>query len=150
MADDLMQLVDDFEQVVNAAMRVPMSNRVVLDERRCLDLLDQMRVLVPEEIRQARRIQQDRERTLKQALERSEQITRSAETRAERLLQEQGLTREADQFAAQRLADAQQEAAARRSGADQYIADVLTRLERLATSSLAEVEAGLEAIGAED
>src|SRR5919201_1418820 len=64
VSTEVLQLLDDFEQLVNGAVPVPMSSRRMLDERRCLDLLDQMRVLVPEEIRQARRIQQDRERIL--------------------------------------------------------------------------------------
>jgi vacuolar-type H+-ATPase subunit H len=149
MSAEIMQLVDDFEQIVNAAVRVPMTARVMLDERRCLDLLDQMRVLVPEEIRQARRIQQDRERTLQEALEQSEKLTRQAEDRAERLVRENGLLRQAEQAAAERAMAAQQQARQRREGADQYAADMLTRLAHLVAYDVQEVEGGLESIGEE-
>ncbi|HEY8744866.1 MAG TPA: hypothetical protein VIU62_17390 [Chloroflexota bacterium] len=147
MAIEIMQLVDDFEQIVNAAVRVPLTARVMLDERRCLDLLDQMRVLVPEEIRQARRIQQDREHTLQQALEQSEKLTRQAEERAERMLRDNGLLRDAEQAVAQRAMTAQQHARQRREGADQYAADMVTRLSHLVAYDLQEVEGGLESIG---
>ncbi len=147
MAIEIMQLVDDFEQIVNAAVRVPLTARVMLDERRCLDLLDQMRVLVPEEIRQARRIQQDREHTLQQALEQSEKLTRQAEERAERMLRENGLLRDAEQAVAQRAMTAQQHVRQRREGADQYAADMVTRLGHLVAYDLQEVEGGLESIG---
>ncbi|MGI8916139.1 MAG: hypothetical protein ACR2JY_20585 [Chloroflexota bacterium] len=147
MSAEIMQLVDDFEQIVNAGVHVPMTSRVMLDERRCLDLLDQMRVLVPEEIRQARRIQQDRERMLHEALEQSEQLTRQAEERAERLVREQGFLRDAEQGAAQRTMAAQQQARQRREGADQYAGDMLTRLAHLVAYDVQEVEGGLETIG---
>jgi hypothetical protein len=149
VSTEIMQLVDDFEQIVNASMRVPMTSRVMLDERRCLDLLDQMRVLVPEEIRQARRIQQDRERTLQDALEQSEKMTRQADERAERLVREHGLLRDAEQEAAQRVSTAQQLARQRREGADQYAADMLSRLDHLVAYDVQEVERGLETVGAE-
>lgn len=147
MSAEIMQLVDDFEQLVNAAVRVPMSARVMLDERHCLDLLDQMRVLVPEEIRQARRIQQDRERMLQEALEQSERLTRQAEERAERLIRERELLHAAEEAAARRLALAQQHARQRREGADQYAADMLTHLDHLISHDLQEVDRGLETIG---
>ena len=147
MSAEILQLADDLEQVINAAVRVPMSARVMLDERKCLDLLDQMRVLVPEEIRQARRIQQDRERTLNEALEQSERLSRQAEEEADRLIQERGMLRAAEQAAAQRIAEAQQEAGQRRAGADRYAADVLDRLQSLVESNLSEVDRGLEAVG---
>src|SRR6185437_3300550 len=147
MSAEILQLVDDFEQLVNAGVRVPMSARVMLDERKCLDLLDQMRVLVPEEIRQARRIQQDRGRTLQEALEQAERVTQQAEERAERLLRERGFLRDAESDAAQRVADANHAANERRAGADQYAADMLDRLERLVSADLREVGGGLEAIG---
>jgi hypothetical protein len=149
MSAEILQLVDDFEQIVNAAVRVPMSSRVLLDERRCLDLLDQMRVLVPEEIRQARRVQQDRERTLREALEESERLARQADEEADRLVLERGMLQAAEHAAAQRVAEAQREAAQRRSGADQYAQDLLTRIETLVQASLSEVERGLDAIGLE-
>lgn len=149
MSTEIMQLVDDFEQIVNAAVRVPMTARVMLDERRCLDVVDQMRVLVPEEIRQARRIQQDRERTLQDALEQSEKLTRQAEERAERLIREHGLLHTAEQAVAERAAAAQQQARQRREGADQYAADMLTRLAHLVAYDVEEVERGLESIGEE-
>lgn len=149
MSTEIIQLVDDFEQLVNAGLRVPMSARVLLDERKCLDLLDQMRVLVPDEIRQARRIQQDRERTLQDALEQSERLAQQAEERTERLLREQGLLRSAEQAAAQRIADAQQQGNDRRAGADHYAAELLDRIERTLAYDLREVERGLDAIGLE-
>ncbi|HEV7216280.1 MAG TPA: hypothetical protein VGP33_14280 [Chloroflexota bacterium] len=149
MSAEIMQLVDDFEQIVNASVRVPMTSRVMLDERRCLDVLDQMRVLVPEEIRQARRIQQDRERTLQDALEQSEKLTRQAEERAERLIREHDLLAGAEQAVAQRAAAAQQQARLRREGADQYASDMLTRLAHLVAYDVEEVERGLESIGEE-
>jgi hypothetical protein len=82
-------------------------------------------------------------------LEQSEKLTRQAEDRAERLVRENGLLRQAEQAAAERAMAAQQQARQRREGADQYAADMLTRLAHLVAYDLQEVEGGLESIGEE-
>src|SRR5919199_6865079 len=53
---DLGYLLDQLEEVLSSGTRVPLSSRTLVDEQEVLDILDQIRVAVPEEIKAARRI----------------------------------------------------------------------------------------------
>ena len=53
--------------------RVPFSGRLLVDEEKLLDIIDRMRVAVPEELKHARRIIQEQERLLSEAQGRVQQ-----------------------------------------------------------------------------
>ena len=50
---DLLHLVDRLEDLVASAQKMPIGNRAIIDRRRLLDLVDQMRVAIPQEVREA-------------------------------------------------------------------------------------------------
>ena len=91
IAIDILYLVERLETVINAGQRVPFTNKIVVDERECLDIVDQMRIVVPEEIKQARRLSQDRDRIVGQAQEEAERVIARAHEQADRLMDERGV-----------------------------------------------------------
>lgn len=122
-------LVDRLEAVINSGSRVPLSQRVMIDEREALDVLDLMRTTVPEEIKQARRINQEREKILAQAQTEANRVTSQAAERAERMQSEENVRVMAEDQAREILAQARQEADEIRRGADEYALDMLDRLD---------------------
>ncbi|MER3484708.1 MAG: hypothetical protein C4345_00740 [Chloroflexota bacterium] len=80
---DILFLVDRLESLINAGQRVPFTNKIMIDEKECLDIIDQMRIVVPEEIKQARRVSQDRDRITAQAQAEAERIIKQAQAAAE-------------------------------------------------------------------
>ena len=58
-AADIMQLVDRMEDLITSGMRVPLSNRIMIEEEEFLSIIDQLRLSVPQEIKQARRVVQE-------------------------------------------------------------------------------------------
>src|SRR5579884_4528578 len=117
---DILMLVDRLEAVINGGTRVPMTDRVLLDEREALDVLDLMRTTVPEEIKQARRLNQDREKILSQAQTEANRVVTQAQERAERIVSDDSITKAAEDRAQQITARARQEATEVRRGADDY------------------------------
>jgi dsDNA-specific endonuclease/ATPase MutS2 len=122
-------LVDRLEALVNGANRFPMSSKVIIDEREALDVLDLMRTTVPEEIKQARRLNQEREKILAQAQTEANRIVTQAQERAERIVAEDNITHEAEQRARQIVDRARREGDDVRRGADEYALDMLDRLD---------------------
>jgi len=96
---DILMLVDRLEAVVNSGWRMPMTSRVQIDERDVLDVLDLMRTTVPEEIKQARRINQEREKMLAQAQTEANRLVSQAQDRVERLVSEDSVLQVAEQRA---------------------------------------------------
>lgn len=123
-------LVDRLEAVVNGGWRPPMSGKVCIDEQEALDVLDLMRTTIPDEIKQSRRVNQEREKILAQAQSEANRLVRQAEERAERLVSDDSIRREAEERAHAIVEQARRDADEVRQGADQYAMDMLDRLDR--------------------
>jgi len=87
-----------------------------------------MRIAIPEEIKQARRVTQDRDRLLAQAQAEADKIIAAGREQATRLLQERELTKSAEAQAQAIIEEAKKEAARIRQEADAYALGVLTDL----------------------
>lgn len=122
-------LVDRLEAVINGANRMPMTSKVWIDEREALDVLDLMRTTVPEEIKQARRVNQEREKILAQAQTEANRVVSHAQERADRIVSDDNITQQAEERARQILERAHQESEDVRHGADEYALDMLDRLD---------------------
>jgi len=64
---DIQFLVERLEALVVNARKLPMTSQVILEQAAVLDLIDQMRVAIPEEVKQARRIVQESDRVVQKA-----------------------------------------------------------------------------------
>lgn len=122
-------LVDRLEAVINSGSRVPLSTRVLIDEREALDVLDLMRTTVPEEIKQARRVNQEREKILAQAQTEANRLVTQAQERVERMLSEDSVRVAAEERARDLIERGRHEANEVRRGADEYALDMLDRLD---------------------
>ena len=81
---DILYLVDRLEAAINKGFVVPFSSKRMIDEDEALDIIDQMRIAVPEEIRQARRVTHDKDRVLAQAKEEADRVVQLAKEDAAR------------------------------------------------------------------
>jgi hypothetical protein len=122
---------------------MPLTNNVIIDQARALDLLDQLRVAVPEEVRQAKRISEETERIVEQAQEQAERILARAQEQAAFLIEERELTKAAEIRSAEIIEQGEREADDIRRGADEYAQSVLVRLEGECIKALQSIKRGL-------
>ena len=138
-----MYLLDRLEEALVTGSRVPLMARTLVDEQECLDILDQMRVAMPSEIKEARRVIAERDHILAQAREETERIVRGAELRATRLVEEHAVVRSAQVRAHQIAEQAETDAMNVREEADTYAETLLTRVQERLEQALSNVRAGL-------
>ena len=143
---DIQFLVERLEALVVNARKLPMTSQIILEQATVLDLIDQLRVAIPEEVRIARRVNQETDRMLAKAREEAEQIIGAAQEQAALLLQDQAILREAETKAQDLLERAQDKSAETMRGADQYAADVLVRLESDLVKTLSIIKKSLEVL----
>ena len=143
---DIQFLVERLEALVVNARKLPMTSQVILAQAAVLDLIDQMRVAIPEEVKSARRIVQESERVVQKAREEGEQIIGAAQEQAALLLQDQSIIREAEVRSGDIENRAQTKADETMRGADQYASDVLIRLESDLVKTLSIVKKSLEVL----
>ena len=108
-----------------------------------LDLVDQLRVAVPEEVRAAKRINAEGERIIEKAQEEAERTIARAQEQAAFLIEERGLTEAAREESARIVDAAEAEAEEIRRGADEYAASVLIGLEGDLVRTLQSIKKGV-------
>jgi cell division septum initiation protein DivIVA len=139
-----MFFVERLEAMIANGRKLPLTSNVVVDQAAALDLVDELRHAVPEEVQSARRINADGERILERAQQESERVVAKAQEQAAFLIDERGLTEAAEADGRRIVEDALAEAAEIRRGSDQYAADVLVRLEGEVVKALQSIRRGIE------
>jgi cell division septum initiation protein DivIVA len=123
--------------------KLPLTNNVVVDQNAALGLIDELRVAVPEEVRQAKRVNQESERILEGAHDEAERIVARAQEQAAFLIGERGLTEAAEEESQRIIAQAHADAEGIRGGADEYAVSVLVGLEGDLVRTLQSVKKGI-------
>jgi F0F1-type ATP synthase membrane subunit b/b' len=139
---DILYLVDRLENLVASSRRVPLVNQIMMKEADILSILDQMRTSIPDEMKQARRILQDKERILAQVQANANKIMERAHEDAEEAIKRESLLRLAEEKAEQIKVEA-----------DAYVAETLRALRDHLTSiemdidrSILSIEKGLASL----
>lgn len=146
---DILHLVDRLEEIFNSGRPIPLTRNLIVDEDRVLDIIDQMRVSIPEEVKKAQQILAQRDRILAQAQEEAERTVQLAKEKSSQLVERDAQVDAAKQRATQVLEKAKADAEAIRLGADEYALEVLTNLETEMTRSLGQVQNGITKLRAE-
>jgi cell division septum initiation protein DivIVA len=120
-----------------------LTKNAIVDRDAALNLIDELRVAVPEEVRAAKRINQEGERIIEKAQEEAERIVARAQEQAAFLISERGLTEAAEGDGRRLIEQAEDEADEIRRGADEYAAGVLGGLEADVTRTLRSIERGI-------
>lgn len=126
---DILHLVDRLEELFNESRPIPFTNNVIVDEDRMLDIIDQMRVAIPEQVKQAEKLLAERDRTLAQAQEEASRTVQLAREKSEGLLERDSIVEAAQTRGEQVIEQAQRDAEATRLEADNYVLETLTSLE---------------------
>ena len=126
---DILQLIDRLEELFNAAKAVPFTHNVVVDEDRMLELIDQMRIAIPDEVKKAQQVMAQRDRVMAQAQEEANRTLQLSRDKAEQLVQKDMVVQEAQRRADQIVNQARAEAEATRVDADNYVVDTLMQLQ---------------------
>ena len=148
---DILHLIDQLEALLNEGSHPPLvGKRVLLDEQRAWEIIDQMRVSIPEEVKKAKRINQERDRIIAQANEEGARIIELAKDEAEQLASDTEIARQAQSRATTIVERAQREADALKVDADDYTVLVLGKLEEDLAKALSIVRNGLLKLNTEN
>lgn len=144
---DVFFLLDRLDEVVSSASHLPLSSRVLVDEQEYLDIVDQIRLSLPEELKVARRVAAEREKILAEADQRAEQLIGRAEEQIAHQVDDHALVRAAEERAHALLEHAREEARQMRREADDYAYRVFSSLSRRLRQIEGVVEEGLAELG---
>ena len=128
---DILQLVDRLEELFNQSRPIPLTHNVIVDEDRILEIIDQMRISIPEEVKKAQQVLAQRDRVLAQAQEEANRTIALAKQKSEEVIARDAIV--------QARADAEN----LRREADDYIIEALSSLEGELTRLLTQARNGI-------
>jgi hypothetical protein len=161
---DILYLVDRLENLLSTSRKMPLVNQIIVKESDIYSILDQMRTTIPEEVKQARRLLQEKERILAQAQAEASALLSRAREESERAMNREGLLRVAEERSQElvhRASEHSQELVRRaeehseqmKIEADAYVAETLHNLKEHLMSvetdvsrTILSIERGLESI----
>jgi uncharacterized protein YqgV (UPF0045/DUF77 family) len=161
---DILYLVDRLENLIASSRKVPLVNQVLVNKADISNIIDSMRTAIPDEIRQARRIIQEKERIIAQAQAEASTLLARAREETERAMNREGLLRAAEDRSQEMVRNAEsrsQEIVQRaeahaeqmKTEADSYVAETLRALRDHLSSiemevgrSIMSIEKGLESL----
>lgn len=137
---DILYLVDRLESLIASSRRMPLVNQILIKEGDVLNIVDQMRTSIPDEIKQARRIIQEKERILAQAQADATTLLSRAREETERAMNREGLLRAAEARSQELVRQAEEQAQSvveqaeehseqLKNDADNYVAETLRNLK---------------------
>ncbi|MBQ6796091.1 MAG: ATPase [Clostridia bacterium] len=122
---EILEILDVLEDKVENAKNIPIINRAIIDKEDLLASIEDIRLRLPDDLKQARWIKDDRKRILAEAKEEADAIIKQGEEKAAQMVDEHAITKRAYEQANSIIASAQKNSRELRLGARQYIDKVL-------------------------
>jgi hypothetical protein len=143
---DILHLVDRLEELFNKSHAIPLTHNVIVDEDKFLDIIDQMRISVPEEVKKAQEVFSRKDRVMAQAQEEANRTLQLARDKADDLIGKETLVSDAKRRAEQIIEQAQVDGEAIKAGADHYANESLMNLEHAMEQLLMQVRNGIQVL----
>ena len=143
---DILHLVDRLEELFNNSRPIPLTHNVIVDEDKFLDIIDQMRISVPDEVKKAQDVFSKKDRVMAQAQEEASRIVALAKEKAEQIVDREAIVKSAQTRGSQIVAQAKEDANSTRHDADDYVIVSLQTLEEEVTHLLTQIRNGIRKI----
>lgn len=136
------EVLDQLDELIDRSWSLPLTGgRCVVDADKVRELLDEIRLNMPTEIRQAQSIVADRTEIVEEAHKEAEQIIARAEKRAASLVEEQEIVRQSKNKAQEIAQAAQQQSFEMRQSAKEFVDGILQKAESSLQTDLNEIKA---------
>lgn len=134
------ELLDKLDDMFDKAWSLPLSGgRCVIDVETAKSIVDDIRINMPMEIKQARAIVADRLEIISTAKKEGESVIRSAEERAKAMIAQEEIVRQAQLKANDIMAQSQNKSREMRKAATDYIDNIMKRTEEALVTNLQDV-----------
>ena len=139
--DALLDYLDDIEEVLESSKSLPFTNKISVEKERVLDILNEIRLNLPDDIRSAQRILGDHDRIVAEAERKSQGILEAAEAEAKIRTSNHEIFRRASDQASETVEDSKKNARDLRLNAMDYADQMLKDAEDQIKEYMANMEA---------
>ncbi|SHJ95493.1 ATP synthase subunit B family protein [Paramaledivibacter caminithermalis] len=126
---NVLSLLDTLEDLIENGSSIPFSGKVLLDKEEITELIKDIRIQLPDEVKQAQWIKEERNKILVEAQKESDRIINNAKDRIEAMANKDEIVKKAKEKAQEIIYKAEEKAKTIRIGSIQYADDILKQLE---------------------
>ncbi|MEL7646944.1 MAG: ATPase [Sedimentibacter sp.] len=126
---DILNLLERIEDIIEEASKFPLSNKVMIDKDEILEVINEIRLKLPDEINRASWVAKERQRILNEAQAEADELIEKVKEEQRMLVEENEVTRQAKKFADQILQEAERKATEMKIGAFNYSDEILSKLQ---------------------
>ena len=156
---DIINVIDKLDALVNTSAKVPATRSRLVDAEKIMELVEQLRLAIPQDVRSAQEVIERKDTILNQSQIDARRIRTEAEKEyAVRLdqgelmvvarRQAEDLMAEVERKSSKLVEQAEVEARNTRADAEAYVVQTLRNLEQELTSVLGSVRRGMDALSA--
>ncbi|HHY23296.1 MAG TPA: ATPase [Clostridiaceae bacterium] len=128
---EILSILEALEDIVERSISLPLSGRSLVDKEELLELIKEIRLKLPDDIKQAKWVKEERQRILLEAQKEANNIIQEAESKISSLVDEHEITRKAYEQANEIISNAQKNAREIRLGAREYADSILNKVEQI-------------------
>ena len=92
---EIFTLLETIEDMLENSKEVPFTHKAIIDKEEVLDIIKEIRLKLPEELKQAKVIKEEHDRIISKANEEASEIVKEAENRIISMIDEHEITRKA-------------------------------------------------------
>lgn len=133
---EILAILETLEDVIERSANVPFSGRCMVDKEEILEIIKEIRLKMPDDIKQAKWVKEERQRILLEAQKEANNIVKDAENKIASLVDEHEITKKAYEQANEIIANAQKNAREIRLGTREYADGVLNKVEEILQEAL--------------
>jgi len=126
---DVLKLLDEIEDIVESGSTIPFAGKVLVDKNDILEIIKEIRIKLPDEIKQAEWIKEERQRILAEAQNEADTMLQEVKLHIEELVEQHEITKLAYERAEEITSKAQSNAKEMRIGAREYADGLLKEVE---------------------
>jgi len=139
---ELFTVLNELEDLIENSFRVPLTKRILIDEDKLLDYLDRMRTSMPDELRQAKWVLQEREKVITNSKKEATRLIEDTRIKLDKQAEESEIVRQAQVKAEEVIQRAEEVAREIKQGARIYADDILKGLEEELDRLAAQIKNG--------
>ena len=126
---EIFTLLESLEDVIERSRSLPFSAKGIVDKEEILDLIKEIRLKLPDELKQAKWVKEERERILEQANKEANDVVKEAENRIISMIDEHEITRKAYEKKVEIIETANEMSREISKGTKEYADSVLAGIE---------------------
>lgn len=128
---EILSILETMEDLVEKSVSVPFSGKCMIDKEEMLEIIKEIRLKIPDDIKQAKWVKEERQKILLEAQQEANNILKDAESRIASLVDEHEITKKAYEQANEIVNAAQKSAKEIRMGTREYADGVLNKVEEI-------------------